>query len=675
MSHSISASTTGANEFRRDINGLRAWAVMAVVLYHFGIAGFGGGFVGVDVFFVISGFLMSGIIGKGLQRGDFSLWEFYLARARRILPALIVLAAVLLAVGWFVLMPREYETLGGHVRRTLLFASNLRYLQESGYFDDDAHDKWLLHSWSLSVEWQFYLLLPVLLLAVWRLFPGRRAMVLVHVPLLLASFGVCIALTLSEPPKAFYLLQSRAWEFLAGGLLFLFGENLRLSARTRLGLEWLGLLSIVSAVVFLDSSSLWPGWLALVPCIGALSVLLAQRGDSPWTGNAVAQWLGTRSYSIYLWHWPLVVGLAYCEVQDNPAWVLCGLFATLLLGQLSYALIEVPARRGLYGLAPRWAAAAVALAVFPVALAAHWVRIDGFPERLPEAVGKIEAQIHNRNPRRSECLAKDKGCIFGGESIRALIIGDSHADSVVTAAQAALPDPQWQGIYYRAVTGCLLLFSARNIDEKEPGPPCLRLNSDLNKGLETVMPGLPIIIVNRTSMYALGTNEKVRGQKPDRPFVFFSTPPDWASPEYLDEFRQHYVAMACAISKHRPLFLLRPIPEMGIDVPRAMGKAMLIGARREVSITLADYHKRHAFVWSIQDEARERCGAQILDPLPYLCDNEVCHGSKDGLPLYADDDHLNEFGNRLLVPMFAKAFASMQDAGEALAHRREDATR
>lgn len=114
---------------------------------------------------------------------------------------------------------------------------------------------------------------------------------------------------------------------------------------------------------------------------------------------------------------------------------------------------------------------------------------------------------------------------------------------------------------------------------------------------------------------------------------------------------------------------------MGIDVPRAMGKAMLIGARREVSITLADYHKRHAFVWSIQDEARERCGAQILDPLPYLCDNEVCHGSKDGLPLYADDDHLNEFGNRLLVPMFAKAFASMRDAGEALAHRREDATR
>ncbi|MFC0667586.1 acyltransferase family protein [Azotobacter chroococcum] len=674
MSHSISASTTGANEFRRDINGLRAWAVMAVVLYHFGIAGFGGGFVGVDVFFVISGFLMSGIIAKGLQRGDFSLWDFYLARARRILPALIVLAAVLLAVGWFFLMPKEYETLGGHARRTLLFASNLRYLQESGYFDDDAHEKWLLHSWSLSVEWQFYLLLPVLLLAVWRLFPGRRAMVLLQVPLLLASFGVCVALTLSEPPKAFYLLQSRAWEFLAGGLLFLFGENLRFSARTRLGLEWLGLLAIVSAVVFLDSSSLWPGWLALVPCIGALSVLLAQRGDSPWTGNAVAQWLGTRSYSIYLWHWPLVAGLAYCERLESPAWVLSALFATLLLGQLSYALIEVPARRGLHGLTPRWAAAALLLAVFPPALAAAWIReTDGFPQRLPAAVGEIEAQADNRNPRQDECLDKGAACTFGGPSIRALMVGDSHADALVTAAQAALPGSQ-QGIQFRAAPLCLLVFGAHDV-EKKNAAPCLALKRELEAELAGVSSSLPVIVINRTSVYAMGYNEKFEDKETGRPLVFFSSPADRASPEYLEEFRRHYVASACEIARHRPLFLMRPIPEMVIDVPHAMAKTMLIGAQREVSITLADYHKRHAFVWSLQDEAREQCGARILDPLPYLCDGKVCHGSRNGIPLYADDDHLSEFGNRLLVPMFAKAFASMQDAGEALAHRREDATR
>lgn len=672
MSLDILAPTAGAQAFRRDINGLRAWAVTAVVLYHFGLAGFDGGFVGVDMFFVVSGFLMTGIIGKGLQRGDFSLWNFYLARARRILPALIALAAVLLAAGWFFLMPREYEALGGDARRTLLFASNLRYLRESGYFDEEAHEKWLLHSWSLSVEWQFYLLLPVLLLAVWRLFPGRRAMVLVHVLLLLVSFGVCVALTLSEPPKAFYLLRSRAWEFLAGGLLFLFAENPRLSARTRLTLEWLGLLSIVCAVVFLDSSSRWPGWLALVPCIGTLSVLLARREASPWTGNAVAQWLGTRSYSIYLWHWPLVAGLAYCEKLDSPAWVLSALFATLLLGQLSYASIELPARRGLHGQAPRWVAAALLVAAFPPVLAAVWIReTDGLPQRLPAAVGAIEAQADNRNPRQDECLDKGAACTFGGPSIEALMVGDSHADAVVMAAQAALPGSR-RGIRFRAAPLCLPVFGAHAV-EKTYAAPCLALKRSLKAELADASSDVPVIVINRTSVYAMGYNEEFEGGETGRPLVFFSSPADRASPEYLEEFRRHYLATACEIAGHRPLFLMRPIPEMAIDVPHSMAKAMLMGAPRKVSITLAEYHARHAFVWGLQDEAREQCGARILDPLPYLCDDKVCHGSRNGRPLYADDDHLSEYGNRLLVPMFAKAFASMQKEGEALAPRYKEA--
>ncbi len=614
---------------------------------------------------------MTGIISKGLQQGDFSLWSFYLARARRILPPLVLLAAVLLLVGWFILMSKEYEVLGGHVRRTLFFASNLRYLNESGYFDLDAHEKWLLHSWSLSVEWQFYLLLPVLLWAVWRFFPSRRTIIGIHAVLLLVSFGICVTLTLSQPPKAFYLLQSRAWEFLAGGLLFLLSENLKLSRRIRNGFEWLGFALIASAIVLLDASSLWPGWLALLPCSGAILVILAQHEGSPWTGGSVAQWLGSRSYSIYLWHWPLVVGLAYCEKLDDPIWMFSGLVATLLLGQLSYALIEIPTRRGLQGVAPRWATACVLLAVLPVLTMAHLVRLyDGFPERLPATVIDIEAQIDNRNPRRSECLAKESGCVFGGESLKALLIGDSHAISVVTAAQAALPDSH-QGIQFKGVSGCLIVFGAKDIDEKEPGPPCAHLVEGLERGVQAQAADsvLPIIIVNRTSMYALGVNEKIQERQQGRPFVFFSAPSETASPAYLEEFRRHYVATACAIARQRPLFLMRPIPEMIIDVPHAMAKAILMGDRREVFITKEEYRKRHAFVWSIQNEAQEQCGAQILDPLPYLCDDEVCHGSKNGIPLYVDDDHLSEFGNRLLVPMFAKAFASMRDAGEPLAHR------
>lgn len=200
---SYSASTLESRSFRRDINGLRAWAVIAVVLYHFGIVGFGGGFVGVDVFFVISGFLMTGIISRGLQGGNFSVWSFYWDRGKRIAPALIAVSAVLLVVGWFWLMPDDYKKLARHVSWSVLFKSNLGYLQEAGYFDSAAREKWLLHTWSLSIEWQFYLIFPLIIAAVWKVIPKRGALVATHVILLLMSFVICVILTRQDSAKAF----------------------------------------------------------------------------------------------------------------------------------------------------------------------------------------------------------------------------------------------------------------------------------------------------------------------------------------------------------------------------------------------------------------------------------------------------------------------------------------
>lgn len=649
----------GAKGFRQDINGLRAWAVMAVVLYHFGIPLASGGFVGVDVFFVISGYLMTGIICSGLQREKFSVWQFYLARARRILPALIVVAMAVLVVGWFIMMPKEYQTVGRHVRESLTFSSNLRYLKESGYFDSDAHGKWLLHTWSLSVEWQFYVLLPVLLWAVWKLFPRRSALIGAHVVLLVASFATCVLLTERVPSKAFYVLQSRAWEMLLGGLVFLLGSTGRLSLGGRRFLEVAGFALIVGAIVGLDSASRWPGWLVLLPTTGAALVLLAWREHSLWSGGRVMQWLGTRSYSIYLWHWPIVAALAYCEQLDSPLWVGLGLVGSLLLGMVSYAAVEVPARRLLSRVTPRRAAAFLLLALLVGVLAAQAVRRNGFPQRLPSAVAEIEAQRSNRNPRLNECLGKGKACIFGGEQVAAVLLGDSHADAVVTAVQAALPDQQRQGVYFRGLSSCLLVFGAQAIDERRPGK-CAELKRDVQSGIDTLYPGAPVVVVNRASVYVQGVTARTAGLIPGRPWVYFSEPKDSATPEFLEEFRQHYLATACAIARQHPLFLVRPIPEMPASVPQAMGKAMLlgVGGSREVSLPLEQYRQRHAFIWGLQDEAQERCGAQILDPLPYLCDDKVCRGSKDGLPIYADGDHLNEFGNRLLVPMFSKVFAA-----------------
>jgi peptidoglycan/LPS O-acetylase OafA/YrhL len=216
----------GADRFRGDINGLRAWAVALVVLYHFKIAPVAGGFVGVDVFFVISGFLMTDIVLRGLEQpAGFSLKAFYWARVRRIVPALLVLCLCLLVLGWFFLLSADYRQLASHSQMALGFASNVRFHREAGYFDAASHDKWLLHTWSLSVEWQFYLLFPLVLMWVWRVWPKRRALVIALALLASASWGVSQWLLAGQQSAAFYLLHGRAWEMLAGALVCLWAAQ------------------------------------------------------------------------------------------------------------------------------------------------------------------------------------------------------------------------------------------------------------------------------------------------------------------------------------------------------------------------------------------------------------------------------------------------------------------
>jgi peptidoglycan/LPS O-acetylase OafA/YrhL len=325
-------------QFRQDINGLRGLAVIAVVLYHFGAAGFGGGFIGVDVFFVISGYLMSQIVLSRVQTQSFRVVDFYAARARRIVPALVFLTACGLVLGWFFISPYEFRALGKHSAATVLFLSNFVFLSETGYFNPLSDEKWLLHTWSLSVEWQFYLLLPLLIVLLNKL-GGIRAITSGVWAFLIGSFALSVVLTYTVPDAAFYMLPTRAWELLLGSVVFLRGQRPASMGSEIIG--WGGLALIGGCIALYSKNTPYPGYFAAVPTLGA-AMIIGTGFVGPLLRTKPLQWLGDVSYSLYLWHWPIFVAERTFDQAGTVR--LVALAATFPIAYASYRLIEVPFR-------------------------------------------------------------------------------------------------------------------------------------------------------------------------------------------------------------------------------------------------------------------------------------------------------------------------------------------
>ncbi|MCE2000772.1 acyltransferase family protein [Enterobacter asburiae] len=326
-------------QFRLDINGLRAFAVISVVLYHFGVPYVSGGFVGVDVFFVISGFLMTGIV---LERVDHKgVLDFYIARFLRIVPALLVVVITLMAFGMLALSTNEYEVLSKNAIASLLFYSNNYYAIHSSYFDPSSELNFLLHTWSLSAEWQFYILYPLLVILIKKL----------RLPVglsLSAIFTMSLAITLMRVTGTrediFYLLPTRAWEMLSGGLVYMASVRYKTP-------EWIkhcdgyGIALIVVAATILHSNGYWPSYSTFAPVLGASMVILANDQNSIFTSNRVAQWAGKISYSVYLWHWPVVVAMRYYQIDFSAINIFIGVVSSFALGDLSYRIIESTLRK------------------------------------------------------------------------------------------------------------------------------------------------------------------------------------------------------------------------------------------------------------------------------------------------------------------------------------------
>ncbi len=323
--------------FRHDINVLRAIAILSVVLYHFKIPFFNAGFIGVDIFFVISGFLMTKIIYEKYINDNFSIFSFYLDRAYRIIPALVALLLFVMIFGWFVLFPLEYKQLAKETISAMAFASNILYFKQSGYFDASAEELYLLHTWSLAVEWQFYILYPILVVLFLKFF-HTKFLRYILLSLFLLSLLLSIFLTGKYPTASFYLLPTRAWELLAGAIIYFFPINFKPDNKYKFQL--LGFLIIITSLVFLNNKLFWPSYWALFPVLGAYLFISASYQEGILSKSKVLHFLGTTSYSIYLWHWPIFIWFNMNLWLNSIEFIVLAISLSVVFGWLSAVSVE-----------------------------------------------------------------------------------------------------------------------------------------------------------------------------------------------------------------------------------------------------------------------------------------------------------------------------------------------
>ncbi|MGY4623010.1 acyltransferase family protein [Bradyrhizobium sp. USDA 4486] len=466
-------------QYRADVDGLRAIAVGLVIANHAFEHFCPGGYIGVDVFFVISGFLITGILVHEMSSGTFTLTGFYARRVRRIFPALVLVLATVSILGWLYMMPNELLSLGRNVFASALFSANLMLLSEVDYFDLAARSKPLLHLWSLGVEEQFYLIWPLLLgaLAVTRCSSRKTVFALSAI-----SLALSIYLTRTHPAAAFYLPMTRAWELGTGACLALFRVEISHLMRSRLYRELagnLGIAAIAAAAVLFNGKTPFPGAAAIVPALGAAMFVSALGSFSNTILSArLPVFIGLISYPLYLWHWPFLVfselvALRPLSMGERAMCVLASLSAALL----TFLFVERPIRRRSLAVTPLVATMSI-IAVLGITT----VKVNGFPDRIPEEIRQAAAIVPGRDfIRYGECHVSaadhtqlSSNCIEKNRKPLVAVWGDSTA-AALAAGLYQLDDRVRPGIAQFTLNSCPPVL----VEALELPPSCVEANTDI----------------------------------------------------------------------------------------------------------------------------------------------------------------------------------------------------
>lgn len=620
----------------RDIDGLRAIAILAVIAFHAFPAAVRGGFVGVDVFFVISGYLISCILLKNLDRGDFSINEFYARRIRRIFPALTIVLFSCLALGWFVLMSDEYKMLAKHSAAGAFFFANFAFWHETGYFDPAAELKPLLHLWSLGIEEQFYIFWPPLLMLAYRF---KFNTLIVMLTLAVTSFALNIVFIEGHPTATFYLPHTRAWELLIGNVLAYIhiehGEltRQRLGNRARDVLSISGLALILAAAFVTRKSNLFPGWWALLPTFGAFLLILAGPNaviNRRILSSKIMVVIGLISYPLYLWHWPL---LSFASILTNGAMtpgVRAGAVAlAFLLAWLTYFLVERKIKSSRLRAMPT----RLAGALFVVACAGAAIFVgNGIPDRHEDAERIAAAAGEWEHPGKfiPHAIGEETYYSAGGNGSQTLYYGDSNMEQYGPRIYDLVKDNKGseRGAIFLTHGGCPPLPGVR-----EPSHPyCdgltqkfLKLSGDSQ--VDTVVIAAAWYNYFHSSTYYIGAAQ-----------LLISS--DAGQLEAMANLQQLITNLVAA---NKRVYLVLNIPLWGNFDPKNMIHRNLRGGFK-VDTAPVQQSTFMSIFGPINDrliKVAKLSGAQIIDPLDTLCTAGVCPiVDGNGDPLYRDTMHI-----------------------------------
>ena len=654
------------------IDGLRGLAVLGVILFHFHVPYIDGGYVGVDVFFVLSGYLITNLIDVRLRRQEFSFAHFYERRARRILPALIITCALCAVAAAGLFVPHDLREFGKSLKGAAFFYSNVVFAQATGYFADPLSMRPLLHTWSLAVEEQFYLLYPPLLYALHRASGGSRLRLWGAMSVL----GV-IALTTSilwvkaNADTAFYLLPPRAWELLAGALIALAPWPWRLPRAASETMAVLGALFIACSFSIYDRNTPFPGTAALLPCIGTMLLIIPNLNATTRVARMLSHrslvHIGLISYGLYLFHWPILAfGRYFLDHELSGAESCAALAATLGLALVSYHCVEVPVRSGTFLRSRKrlfQAAAAGLVVVGAMGIAA--VNGDGFPSRFSGAALRYAAGVHDYRPWGGcmpalEQLDRNGICKFGSATAPPsfLVWGDSHAAALAPGVDAranTLGISGWVVGYNR----CASLIGAAPMQRNRDDYPCVPIADEvLNLVRDNHIKH--VLLASRWDTYISGWERGGSETLQDLTISFSSA--DGRRARGLEAFR---LSFAETVRRLRMLgadvWVLEQVPPQLVDVPSALAKAVYFGRNPDaLRRSYADIEKRRAAAETVFAQYRVPPQASFIDPAEEFCPaKSPCLIAAEGRALYSDGNHLSEFGSLWSQAMLDPFFSSI----------------